>query len=277
MMTNFDIKKILYPFQLRSLQKRVEHLQKENVRILLDVNNLITYRKVFMMNCKMELLPIMLHHKYGFIDKNGNIVIKPIYDDYKGTFISCSPIAVCVKQKDKWGAILPNNHILIDFEYDYIYPSIVDYTEYQENCCYFEQLFTVCKNYQWGVLDHNGDIFVEFGKYDWIDGYDSGLARVKKGNKWGLIDFTGNIILPIEQDNIWNFYNRKRTDTIIEKNEIQTNVDFEELLSKYNGDCDDDCFDFNDLKPSSNSVYDNPYYNENLDFDQQDPEFWESL
>ena len=35
------------------------------------------------MNCKMELLPIMLHHKYGFIDKNGNIVIKPIYDDYK--------------------------------------------------------------------------------------------------------------------------------------------------------------------------------------------------
>lgn len=27
----------------------------------------------------------------------------------------------------------------------------------------------------------------------------------------------GNIILPIEQDNIWNFYNRKRTDTIIEK------------------------------------------------------------
>lgn len=61
------------------------------------------------------------------------------------------------------------------------------------------------------------------------------------------------------------------------KNEIQTNVDFEELLSKYNEDCDDDCFDFNDLKPSSNSVYDNPYYNENLDFDQQDPEFWESL
>ena len=276
-MAGFDLKKILYPFQLRSLQKRVENLQKENVRILLDVDNLITYRKVFMTNCKMELLPIISHHKYGFIDKNGNIVIKPTYDDYKGKFISCSPIAVCVKQNNKWGAILSNNHILINFEYDYIYPSIVDYTEYQVNCSYFEQLFTVCKNYQWGVLDHNGDIFVEFGKYDWIDGYDSGLARVKKGNKWGLIDFTGNIILPIEQDNIWNFYNRKRTDTIVEKNEIQTNVDFEELLSKYNEDFDDDCFDFNDLKPSSNSVYDNPYYNENLDFDQQDPEFWESL
>ena len=276
-MAGFDLKKILYPFQLRSLQKRVENLQKENVRILLDVDNLITYRKVFMTNCKMELLPIISHHKYGFIDKNGNIVIKPTYDDYKGKFISCSPIAVCVKQNNKWGAILSNNHILINFEYDYIYPSIVDYTEYQVNCSYFEQLFTVCKNYQWGVLDHNGDIFVEFGKYDWIDGYDSGLARVKKGNKWGLIDFTGNIILPIEQDNIWNFYNRKRTDTIVEKNEIQTNVDFEELLSKYNEDFDDDCFDFNNLKPSSNSVYDNPYYNENLDFDQQDPEFWESL
>lgn len=221
-----------------------------------------------------QLLPIKHQNRYSFIDTRGNVVISEKYEDYRGRFPSGCSVAVGVKQDGKWGAILPNGQTLIDFEYEHLFPSIVDYTEYRENCAYFEQLFTVFKDHKWGVLDHNGNTFIEFGKYDWIDGYDSGLTRVKKNGKWGLVDYMGAIALPIEYDNIWNFYNRGRVNTKVEKGEIKKNIDFDDLLLKYN---EVDCYydDYDDT--SFYSAYDNPYYNDNLDLDQQSIDFWESL
>ena len=35
------------------------------------------------------------------------------------------------------------------------------------------------KSYQWAVVDSQGNFIVPFGKYGWIDGFDSGLARVR--------------------------------------------------------------------------------------------------
>ena len=82
---------------------------------------------------------------------------------------------------------------------------------------------------------------------------------------------------------LWNFYNKDRTNTIIEKDDTQTCVEFYDLLSKY----DDYKFNFTEFEinefnktlsaQSIRSVDESPYYNENLDFDQQSPEFWESF
>ena len=33
--------------------------------------------------------------------------------------------------------------------------------------------------YKWGVEDLLGNIIVPYGKYEWIDGFDQGLARVR--------------------------------------------------------------------------------------------------
>ena len=73
-------------------------------------------------------------------------------------------------------------------------------------------------DYKWGVTDLDGNIIVPFGKYDWIDGFDQGLARVKIGrapsnqvdndNKWGIINEQGEEVLPVEYDEIWNFFHR---------------------------------------------------------------------
>ena len=63
--------------------------------------------------------------------------------------------------------------------------------------------------HQWGVLDQNGVISVPFGRYDWIDNFDQGLARVniripQGGNryatakKWGIINERGAEVLPLE-------------------------------------------------------------------------------
>ena len=58
----------------------------------------------------------------------------------------------------------------------------------------------VVSNYngEWAVLDSEDKEIVPFGKYNWIDGFDHELARVKVRNrytgksKWGIIDMHGN-------------------------------------------------------------------------------------
>ncbi|MBO4603182.1 MAG: WG repeat-containing protein [Salinivirgaceae bacterium] len=70
----------------------------------------------------------------------------------------------------------------------------------------------------YGVVDFNGNIIVPFGKYDWIDAFWRGLARVKigqgvgtgyiPGNKWGIINAKGEEVVPVEYDEIWNFFGK---------------------------------------------------------------------
>ena len=78
-------------------------------------------------------------------------------------------------------------------------------------------------DYKWGVTDLEGNVIVPFGKYDWIDGFDQGLARVKigkqpnniadNGNLWGIINENGEEVLPVEYEQIWNFFGKNRYST----------------------------------------------------------------
>lgn len=81
-------------------------------------------------------------------------------------------------------------------------------------------------DYKWGVVDKAGNEIVAFGKYDWIDGFEHGLARVKigKGERnnagetdlWGIIDSEGNEVLQPVYDAVWRFYETNRTTTRVE-------------------------------------------------------------
>lgn len=56
---------------------------------------------------------------------------------------------------------------------------------------------TVVENsdYQWAVIDKEGNFIVPFGKYGWIDGFDSGLARVRTPkNLWRAQNVTGIVL-----------------------------------------------------------------------------------
>lgn len=122
------------------------------------------------------------------------------------------------------------------------------------------------KYYQWAVIDNQGNVLVPFGKYGWIDGFDSGLARVrthtnaelvreataeffdlpagqvgivcdnhcneKTGNvitKWGIINEKGEEVLPVEYDDIWNFYGKSRWSTNVVKDGHTSEVYFHDL------------------------------------------------
>lgn len=78
----------------------------------------------------------------------------------------------------------------------------------------------------YAVIDFNGNFIVPFGKYNYIDGYDTGVARVKLGkttngiqdssSQWGIIDENGNEILKPAYSNIWSFYNKALQYTRVE-------------------------------------------------------------
>lgn len=90
-----------------------------------------------------------------------------------------------------------------------------------------------------GVIDLNGVEIVPFGKYDWIDYFDHGLARVKIGkeassiaynhNKWGIINKKGEEVLPVIYENIWNFYDKNRYSTKVVLNGCEYEVCFHDL------------------------------------------------
>lgn len=58
----------------------------------------------------------------------------------------------------------------------------MDYKSYKE---YGNVIVAQRSDYLWGVLDHDGNEIVPFGKYGWIDGFDSGLARVRTNGNLG--------------------------------------------------------------------------------------------
>ena len=79
------------------------------------------------------------------------------------------------------------------------------------------------KNGKWGVKSNKGDEIVPFGKYDLIEPFFMGLARVKIGNvaagksenygkyRWGIINLSGEEVIPVEYPALWQFHLKKKT------------------------------------------------------------------
>lgn len=115
------------------------------------------------------------------------------------------------------------------------------------------------KEYKWGVVDENDKVIVEFGKYDWIDGFQNGLAKVigrhdTTSPQSQLIDLETGKILPdrVEQGVInesgeeviemtdgyiiWKFYGKDYPSIVAVKDDIQNKFTFEELNPILGGD-----------------------------------------
>ena len=56
-------------------------------------------------------------------------------------------------------------------------------------------------NHQWAVIDSEGNFIVPFGKYGWIDGFDSGLARVRTNKGIGYVRGIEGIVLDLDTNN----------------------------------------------------------------------------
>lgn len=167
------------------------------------------------------LSPVLKEGKCGFMNKKGEIVIKPEYDSVYGFN---EGIALAEKE-GKWGYIDRNGKVLIPFEYEWADQ-------------FSEGLAGVKKDGKFGYIDKTGEVAIPFGlEFDYIDIFQEGLARVMTGKgevqnvqrlenesdeefshralaaiiestkneRWGFIDRTGKIQIPVDYNGVSRF------------------------------------------------------------------------
>ena len=49
---------------------------------------------------------------------------------------------------------------------------------YRNEHIYGDRIVAQRSDFKWGVCDLSGSVIVPFGKYDWIDGFEKGLASL---------------------------------------------------------------------------------------------------
>lgn len=194
------------------------------------------------------LIPFTSGDKIGFVNKEEVIVVKPQFTMYYGDcYDESDNIRVAVdnlygypRSGGKVATYKRPMYGLINYKGETIFePSFYSLLPAIGN----KKLYTVQNNnFEYAILNIDGTVVVPFGKYSWIDGFDNGLARVKigkvtngqkdNGNKWGLINENGKEVLPLEYDDIWTFYGKKRVTTKVIKGNVAQNVILSEILGK---------------------------------------------
>ena len=125
----------------------------------------------------------------------------------------------------------------------------------------------------WGYVSVDGQVIIE-PTYEQVYGFSEGMAAIKLNNKWGFINTNGTIVIPCEYDNVEaNFKGGK--GKLIKNKEVFVFDKAGVLIGSY--EQEDDYYDTSGYDDDYPSIYDNPYYNDNLDMDQQSIEFWNSL
>ncbi len=174
---------------------------------------------------KRLLIPFI--HDYtgliGFVNKKGHVKIPHSYERVYDDFYHKEDV-IRIALSDNEGKLV-KTIISIDGKrlFKEYYKEIIMSVD--------RQRFVVLKsNGQWAVLDREEFEIVPLGKYDWIDGFRKGFARVKqgkitngqtrKGKLWGIINTDGKEILPVAFPNIHSFVDELNDYTTFDKDYI---------------------------------------------------------
>ncbi len=164
---------------------------------------------------------IQKNGKWGFIDYNGEEIIKPQYVDY----CPFNNEIACVCKNGKWGYINKQNEIIIPFNYDM--PALeIMYSGYSTSHKFNNKLIVpLAKNEKFGIIDTEENIIIPF-EYEYIWGIGKYICAQKDG-KAGIIDFNNNVILPFEYDDI-HLDDDNLPYYYLEKNNLTGLYDFEQ-------------------------------------------------
>lgn len=138
-----------------------------------------------------DLTPVQVGNKYGYEDQNGNMVIKPRFDDAWG-FTEGRAV---IKLGEKYGYIDVNGNIVINARFD-------------DAHSFYKGRAVIIINEKYGYIDTNGNMLIE-PKYDYAFDFQEGRAIVSTGNgKDCFIDKNGQIVAG-EYEAALPFYNGK--------------------------------------------------------------------
>ena len=205
----------------------------------------------------------------GYIDTKGHEILPPSYE-----FVGKRHNKYSVVMKNNlWGLFGIENHQLT------MIPNVAFLGPCMDNRCKINVGGRYDKNDKkttgglWGYVSPDGQIVIE-PIYEQVFAFHDGVAAVKQNKKWGFIDINGAMIVPCEYDKVeHSFYNGQGSvikDDIVfvfDKNGcLLSSYELENENNNYYSGYDD-----------TPSVYDNPYYNDNLDMDQQSIEVWNNF
>jgi len=130
--------------------------------------------------------------KYGFIDGNGEVIIKPSYDSVRNF---SNGLAV-VSKNNKWGVIDKSNQIIIPIKYldikDYS-DGLISVLEYKD------------KEFLWGYIDKNGNQKIS-SKYNYVTSVSEDRAFAQYNREVFCIDKSGKVIFKTDclPDTLYN-------------------------------------------------------------------------
>ncbi|EDO7619286.1 WG repeat-containing protein [Campylobacter coli] len=131
-----------------------------------------------------DLIRVKIDGQWSFLDKNGEIIAKPEFDDIWSFWEGLAG----VRLNGKYGFIDRSGKIVIEPKFDDIWS-------------FWEGLAGVGLNGKYGFIDKSGKIVIE-PKFDGVGNFSEGLAGVELNGKWGFIDKSGKIVIEPKFDDI---------------------------------------------------------------------------
>lgn len=177
---------------------------------------------------KRLLIPYVNNYRghIGFVNKRGHVKIAFSYDAVYDDFYSTDDVV----RVGCWG-VYGNKEVFVKTVIKSDGKDLFK-KRYKEIVMSDDRQLFVVENLKgkWAVLNREEHEIVSFGKYDWIDGYRNGFARVKlgkttngkigEGKLWGIINTDGKEILPVAFPNIHSFMDELNDYTTFSKDYI---------------------------------------------------------
>lgn len=126
--------------------------------------------------------------KYGFSDRFGKVVIKPIYDNVGIFSDGLCPVQI----NEKFGVIDKTGKLVIPAIYDHLGQS------------FEEKRISFFLDGKCGVLDEQGNVVIQ-PTYNRIYPFKNGFAVTQQGIKYGFIDMNGKVLFEPQFDSASRF------------------------------------------------------------------------
>lgn len=139
-----------------------------------------------MINSKELFLPVLIDGKYGFINKDKDIVIKPKFKYSSNRFKDGYCVVTYIKKiqkESRWvfGYIDKNGHTNIYLHLD-------SASEFNEG------MAKIKINGKYGYIDQSLDIVIN-PEFEYANNFSEGLASIRINKEWGFINKYGNIVI----------------------------------------------------------------------------------
>ncbi|CDA30878.1 kWG Leptospira repeat protein [Clostridium sp. CAG:492] len=148
---------------------------------------------------------LMQNNKYGVINKNGDIVVDPVYDVVEIPNAS-KPVFICKGNYDQNSGEY-NIQVFNDKEepilYQYYTVEAIKLNNVESNGNYEKSVLKYKSDNKYGLIDFSGNKITD-AIYDSIEGfnYREGILLVKKSDKYGIINIKGASIIKPKYDEI---------------------------------------------------------------------------